>query len=268
MSAYTLITGCDSGIGQALRDQFLLAGEPLICTYLDLSHTTAHPLEHSIQLDLSKSESVNNCIAKLIQLAHSHGIAGMICNAGISYLGPVEDLDMNEFRRVFEVNVFAALQIIQKLIPGIRGVKGRIMLVGSRAGKIPLPYFSAYSASKSAIETLADSLRRELGPVGVHVILARPGAVKTPIWQRGIDQDISFVGAVYKNRMVSLRDAVASRVHYSPPDAAKRMYRMYKKKHPPSHFYVSNFPLKDKLMSLLPSKLVDRVLVKLQKGSP
>lgn len=124
-------------------------------------------------------------------------LTGLVNNAGIAVSGPVLELAADEFRRQMEVNFIGpiiATQAFGPLLgsdPALKGPKGRIVMISSVAGKNGNPMTSAYSASKHAIEGLSESLRRELMLFGIDVIIIAPGAVKTPIWSKAEEVDIS-----------------------------------------------------------------------------
>src|SRR5277367_3657198 len=124
-------------------------------------------------------------------------LAGLVNNAGIAVPGPVLELSADEFRRQMDVNVIGpiiATQAFGPLLgsdPSLKGPKGRIVMISSVAGKNGNPFSSAYSASKHAIEGLSESLRRELMLFGIDVIIVAPGAVKTPIWSKAEEVDVS-----------------------------------------------------------------------------
>src|ERR1700712_2779780 len=128
-------------------------------------------------------------------------LAGLVNNAGIAVAGPVLELPADEFRRQMEVNVIGpviATQAFGPLLgadPSLQGRKGRIVMISSVAGKNGNPLMSAYSTSKHAVEGLSESLRREMMLFGIDVIIVAPGAVKTPIWAKAEEVDVSG----YKN---------------------------------------------------------------------
>ena len=153
-------------------------------------------------------------------------LAGLVNNAGIAVSGPVLELAADEFRRQMEVNFIGpiiATQAFGPLLgsdPALKGPKGRIVMISSVAGKNGNPMTSAYSASKHAIEGLSESLRRELMLFGIDVIIIAPGAVKTPIWSKAEEVDISpyknspYLPALEKIRAFMLapwRDRIAGR---------------------------------------------------------
>jgi len=124
-------------------------------------------------------------------------LSGLVNNAGIAVAGPVLELSADEFRRQMDVNVIGpiiATQAFGPLLgsdPSLKGPKGRIVMVSSVAGRNGNPLMSAYSASKHAIEGLSESLRREMMLFGIDVIIVAPGAVKTPIWSKAEEVDLS-----------------------------------------------------------------------------
>jgi NAD(P)-dependent dehydrogenase (short-subunit alcohol dehydrogenase family) len=106
-------------------------------------------------------------------------------NAGIAVSGPIEFIPLDELRQQLEVNLVGQVAVIQAFMPNIREAKGRVVNVSSIGGKIALPLVGPYAASKFGLEAVSDALRRELRPWGIHVSLIEPGAVVTPIWERG-----------------------------------------------------------------------------------
>ncbi len=115
----------------------------------------------------------------------------------IAVAGPVLELAADEFRRQMDVNVIGPIIATQAFGPllgadsSLKGKPGRIVMISSVAGKNGNPLASAYSASKHAIEGLSESLRREMMLFGIDVIIVAPGAVKTPIWSKADDVDVS-----------------------------------------------------------------------------
>jgi NAD(P)-dependent dehydrogenase (short-subunit alcohol dehydrogenase family) len=97
---------------------------------------------------------------------------------------PLEFIPLQELRRQLEVNVIGQIAVTQAFLPHLRRSQGRVVFVGSIAGKSALPFLGAYAASKHALEALADSLRIELRPFGVAVSLVEPGTIRTPIWKK------------------------------------------------------------------------------------
>ncbi len=101
---------------------------------------------------------------------------------------PLEFIPLDELRRQLEVNVVGQVAVTQAFLPQLRRSRGRIVFVGSIAGRSALPFLGAYAASKHALEALADTLRVELRPFGIDVSLVEPGTIRTPIWEKSAER--------------------------------------------------------------------------------
>jgi NAD(P)-dependent dehydrogenase (short-subunit alcohol dehydrogenase family) len=165
-----LVTGASSGIGRATAIGLAARGFTVYAG-------TRRPLDYGgvTPVDLDVTQAVDH----LGELE----LDGLVNNAGLAVIGPLEFLALDELRRQLEVNAVGQLAVIQACLPALRRSGGRIVNVSSISGRVALPLFGPYAASKFALEALSDALRRELrGAVGVSLI--EPGAVATPIWQR------------------------------------------------------------------------------------
>lgn len=137
-------------------------------------------------LDVTKHDSnVNAAKAiKKIEKDRSLSLIGVVHNAGISRLMPLENEKLDDIRAVMETNLFGVIDLTQQLLEQLRASKGRIVMISSLAGKIVRPMSGAYSASKFALEAISDALRRELGHMGISVSVVQPAYVKTPIFEK------------------------------------------------------------------------------------
>jgi NAD(P)-dependent dehydrogenase (short-subunit alcohol dehydrogenase family) len=171
-----LVTGASSGIGAACAARLarsrwrVLAG---VRREGDAPEGTEEVL-----LDVTNEQQIGEAAARVDELQ------GLVNNAGVAVAGPLEFLPIEEFRAQLEVNVTGQVAVTQALIPALRRGRGRIVFVGSIAGKSALPFLGAYAASKHALEAIADSLRVELEPWRIGVTIVEPGTIKTPIWTR------------------------------------------------------------------------------------
>jgi NAD(P)-dependent dehydrogenase (short-subunit alcohol dehydrogenase family) len=170
-----LVTGASSGIGRAAA---LALSQRGFTVYAGARGPIDYEGVTRVELDVTNPDHV--------EALRELPIDGLVNNAGIAVIGPLEYLPLDELRRQFEVNTIGQLAVTQACLPALRQARGRIVNVSSIAGRVALPLYGPYSASKFALEALNDTLRRELrGAVGVSVI--QPGAVVTPIWQRTLD---------------------------------------------------------------------------------
>ena len=152
-------------------------------------------------LDVTNEAAVLAAAREVRAALKGETLTGLVNNAGIAVAGPVLELAADEFRRQMDVNVIGPIistQAFGPLLgsdPSLKGPKGRVVMISSVAGRSGNPLMAAYSASKHAIEGLSESLRREMMLFGIEVVIIAPGAVKTPIWSKAEEVDISS----YKN---------------------------------------------------------------------
>lgn len=188
---YVLVTGASSGIGEACARHLADLGFNVFAGVRnprDGERIAGDRIEPAI-IDVTDDASVASAAEQIRGAVSNGGLAGLVNNAGIAVAGPLEFVEVADFQRQLEVNVTGVLRATQAMLPLIRaGGRGRIVNISSIGGRVALPLVGPYNASKFALEGLSDSLRRELRPWGIHVALIEPGAVATPIWDKGIDQ--------------------------------------------------------------------------------
>jgi NAD(P)-dependent dehydrogenase (short-subunit alcohol dehydrogenase family) len=177
-----LITGASSGIGRATAIHLadagfrVFAGDPPGGAAADFE---AREVEE-VALDVTDADSVAAAAERVSSAVGSAGLQGVVNNAGIGTMGPLEYLSIDQVRRIFDVNVFGALAVTQALLPAIREGSGRIVMIASVVAHLPLPFGSPVSASKAALESFSDSLRRELHSWEIPVVQVEPGSIHTP----------------------------------------------------------------------------------------
>ena len=187
MTKVALVTGSSSGIGYETslllaRNQFvtyasmrnLKKGDEL----MKIASQETIPLK-VIELDVDDHVSVNDAIDTILK--ENSRIDVLVNNAGYSIFGSLEELSLEDIKEEFETNFFGAVRAAKAVIPAMRKQSsGTIVNVSSIGGKVGLlPYFTAFHASKFALEGYTESLRQELVEFGINVILIEPGAVGT-----------------------------------------------------------------------------------------
>jgi len=196
---------------------------------------------------------------------------GLVNNAGIAVAGPVLELAADEFRRQMDVNVIGpiiATQAFGPLLgsdPSLKGPKGRIVMISSVAGKNGNPLMSAYSASKHAIEGLSESLRREMMLFGIDVIIIAPGAVKTPIWSKAEEVDISpyknspFFPALERMRKFMLQLGASG---LPAQKIAERIADALTSVRPKVRYQITPDPMQRLMTAVLPKRMVDKIIAR------
>ena len=183
MAKAVLVTGASTGIGEATARRLKRAGWDVFAAArkdADLERLRSEGLM-PLKLDVTDAGSIASAKGEL----EGRGLDGLVNNAGVAVSGPMEFIPLDELRHQLEVNLVGQVAVIQAFLPNVREANGRIVNVSSIGGKIALPLVGPYAASKFGLEAVSDSLRRELRPWGIHVALIEPGAVTTPIWERG-----------------------------------------------------------------------------------
>jgi NAD(P)-dependent dehydrogenase (short-subunit alcohol dehydrogenase family) len=184
-----LITGASSGIGFACAEAAAKVGHIVYAGCRKESDAeklnTLHENIWPLTLDITKEAQINEAF-EFIKEKHGH-LDYLFNNAGVATLGPLEFIPLDEFRFQLEVNITAQLAVTQKMLPLLRKSSGaRILFTSSISGFFSKPVLGAYAASKHGLEGMADSLRIELAPWDIKVILLQPGIVKTSIREKSL----------------------------------------------------------------------------------
>src|SRR5690242_399236 len=201
-----VVTGASTGIGWATAKVLLARGFRVFGSVRKQADADRLKAEFGanftpLMFDVTDEAAVLAAARQVREALGGETLTGLVNNAGVAVAGPVLELSADEFRRQMDINVIGpviATQAFGPLLgsdPSLKGPKGRIVMISSVAGKNGNPFSAPYSASKHAVEGLSESLRRELMLFGIDVIIVAPGAVKTPIWSKAEEIDLS----VYKN---------------------------------------------------------------------
>ena len=180
-----LITGASSGFGEACARHLSTHGYHVYGTSRraawgpDGEHSSPENDPYQmIPMDVCDTASVRAGVDFVVKA--SERIDVVVCNAGFGLAGAVEDSDVEEVKGQFETNFFGTWRVCRAVLPHLRRQgAGYLVIVGSLAGLMGIPFQAAYSASKFALEGLAEALRMEVKPWGVHVVLIQPGDFRT-----------------------------------------------------------------------------------------
>ena len=268
MHQSVLITGASSGIGEecavhlAHKGFRVFAAARRIDKLKDLTVVGGGKIT-PVQMDVTDAAS----IAAAMALIKEEGVTlyGLVNNAGASAMGPVEKLPLDQWRALFETNVFGLVAVTQAVVPQMRAAgRGRIVNIGSLTGRIASPFQGAYAASKHAVEGLSDSLRRELVPHGVKVSVVRPGAIHTPFGAHETEMLSHYETDENYGDQVAAFKAWFARQHPGAPSpvvVAEAVHDALTAEKPHSR-YTAPFKMTYALAlrNLLPSALTDRIL--------
>lgn len=176
MTRTAIVTGASSGIGEACAVRLALAGWRVLAGVR--REGDAPEGTEEVLLDVTDAEQIRAAAERVDELD------GLVNNAGIALGSPLELVPVDQLRYQLEVNLVGQVAVTQALLPALRRSKGRIVFIGSIAGRSALPFLAPYAASKHALEAVADSLRLELKPFGISVSIVEPGSIRTAIWGR------------------------------------------------------------------------------------
>ncbi|GIG23636.1 short-chain dehydrogenase [Cellulomonas chitinilytica] len=187
-----VVTGASTGIGRAITAALVAARFHVWATVRRPEDAASLLAEHgdavtTLLVDITDEVAVH---AAGEQVRSAGPLYALVNNAGAALPGPLEHLPLDVLRRQLEVNLVAQLSVTQAMLPALRasrdaGRDARIVMIGSIGGRIAGPVLGAYNAAKFGVVGLTGSLRAELSPWGIRVLLVEPGAIATPIWSRG-----------------------------------------------------------------------------------
>ncbi len=271
-----LITGGTDGLGKAAAIRLAQHGYRVFATgrnaarrneLATLAAERKLPLE-TMEMDVCDDGSVERGVKEIYSRAGSIDV--LINNAGLGYYAVLEELTIDDVRAQFETNVFAVLRVTQKVLPGMRAAgRGRIINISSVAGRVALPLSGAYCGSKFALEAMSDSLRMELNPFGIDVVLIEPGYIPTGF------QDVAKGTSMHYHKNPSspyakiyagydeARKKMGFKPKYTPEDFADVALKAVSAKHPRTRYGVTHqAKLAAVARRLMTDRMLDRRMIK------
>ena len=189
-----LVTGSSSGFGLLISIKLAKAGFYVYATMRNLENKASllegaqnEKVEDSLeilQLDVTQPSSIQQAVNHIIN--SSGKVDVLVNNAGYAQAGFVEEISLDEWQKQFDTNFFGMVSMIREVVPFMREARsGRIINMSSISGLMGFPALTPYVSSKFALEGFSESLRYELAPFGIQVILMEPGSYQTNIWTKG-----------------------------------------------------------------------------------
>jgi NAD(P)-dependent dehydrogenase (short-subunit alcohol dehydrogenase family) len=185
-----IVTGASTGIGKATALHLERLGFNVFATVRNERDSQALCSEASgriipLLMDVTDQNTIDRAKEHVSRVVGNVGLAGLVNNAGVGFLSPLEFVPLEELRWLFEVNFFGLLSVTQSFLPLLRQRRGRIVNISSTASIFVAPFHGPYSTSKLGVNGLSDALRLELKPHGVQVSVVVCGSIKTPMWEKG-----------------------------------------------------------------------------------
>ena len=275
-SPSVVVTGASTGIGWAVAQVLTQSGfhvfgsvrkeadaERLITAFGD----KVTPL----LFDVTDEVAVRMAARKVEAALDGRPLAGLVNNAGVAVAGPLLHLPIEEWRKQLEVNLTGVVIATQAFAPlvGARtpagGKPGRIVNIGSVGGRNANPFMAPYCTTKFGLEGMSESLRRELLPFGVDVIVVAPGAVATPIWDKADETDTAaYANTVYAPALERLRAYMLSigKSGLPPERIGEAVHTALTTARPKVRYTVSPDPFQVFMTQVLPKRTLDKIVGK------
>ena len=270
-----VVTGASTGIGAACALDCAGRGMTVFAGVRDPRAGEAlaakgGPSIIPIMLDVTDEPSIARSVEVVQRAVGAAGLGGLVNNAGIVIGSPLEVIPLSQLRKQLEVNVIGQIAVTQAFLPLLRRARGRIVNMGSIAGRGTIPLLGPYSASKYALEALTDALRMELRPWGIQVSIIEPGAIATPIWDKSTKEAENLEAsaseeakALYGEAVIRIREAIAQAAQRAiPPDAVvQAVHHALTAARPRTRYLVgTDAKLRAWMVKWLPDRVQDRLL--------
>jgi NAD(P)-dependent dehydrogenase (short-subunit alcohol dehydrogenase family) len=188
MRELAVVTGASTGIGVATARELARQGFHVLAGVRrdpDADAIRGQGIEPLI-IDITNPNHIDALATRVRGDSQGRPVRALVNNAAVGVNVPFEAFAIEEWRRLFEVNLFGHVAVTQALLPALIRSKGRVVNISSVGGKVAMATYGPYAATKFALEAVSDSLRREMAPVGVEVVVVEPGAVRTNMPGRAI----------------------------------------------------------------------------------
>jgi NAD(P)-dependent dehydrogenase (short-subunit alcohol dehydrogenase family) len=272
-----LVTGAARGIGRATVLRLAAGGWDVIAGVRNADDgaplAQANPGRiTAVTLDVTDDDQVASLDASL-----PARLDAVVNNAGVFVGGPVEAIPLAELRRQLEINVVGQAAVTRAVLPRLRASRGRVVFVSSVSGRLATPMFGAYSASKFALEGMADALRLELAPWGVRVSVVEPAQTDTDLWRQA-DQDFDSAIAtlspehrtLYAKHLTGFRKTIPKSQKVARPveAVAETIERALTQRRPRARYVVGTSTRAQVLVAQLTPTPVRDVLLRAGGGVP
>ncbi len=217
-----VVTGASTGIGAATARELARRGFHVLAGVrrgTDADALRATNLE-PIMLDITNEAEIAALVKHIADDPERRPLRALVNNAGIGVNAPIEALPLSEWRRLFDVNLFGHVAIMQALLPALIESCGTVVNISSVGGKVAMATYGPYAGSKFALEAVSDALRREVEPLGVKVIVVEPGAVTTEMLGRVAvtgERIISGMTTEQRGRYATLMHSVIAQAQAAIP---------------------------------------------------
>lgn len=267
-----VITGASAGIGAATARELARRGFHVLAGVrrdIDADAIRASGIE-PVLLDITDSLGIAALVRRIAEDPERRPLRALVNNAGMAVNAPLETYPLPDWRRLFEVNLFGHVAMMQALLPALLKSGGTVVNISSIVGKVAMAAYGPYAATKFALEAISDSLRREVEPLGMKVVVIEPGAVTTGMLGR-VDvagqRVIDDMTTEQRGRYEDLMQAIISQAQASvpggaaPEEAARVIANAITSQRPRTRYTVGRYTaMLARLVSFMPDRMMDRML--------
>jgi len=272
-----VVTGVSSGIGRQIARDLIAQGYRVFGSVRKAADSEDVTAELGAQFtplifDVTDRAAVDAAAAQVDAELKGEKLAGLVNNAGIAVIGPIQNLSPEQFQTQFDVNlmgVFHATQAFLDLLgadTSRTGEAGKIINISSISGAIGMPFMGAYNMSKFGLEGFSEALRRELIMFGIDVVVVAPGPVKTPIWEKFDNAALikSLGNSAFAKplaRMLGFSQAMEES-GYEPDVISHRVLDILRSHKPKTHYTHDAQWMQNGLLARLPKRMADKMIAK------
>jgi NAD(P)-dependent dehydrogenase (short-subunit alcohol dehydrogenase family) len=272
-----VITGASTGIGYGMAKVLIANGYRVFGSVrksedADRLSSELGPNLVPLIFDVTDRPAIDQAKAQVEDALGGEPLAGLVNNAGVAVSGPLLHIDPADLRRQLEINVVGMLHTTQVFAPllaegeGRKGAPGKVINISSVAGKRAMPFIGPYAISKHGVEAFSHSLRRELLPFGVDVVIIGPGAVETPIWDKAEGEDIEpYRDTIYYPILQSFIDYMleSGRKGLPTEQLGNLALKIFESDRPKTRYPIVPNYIQDWLLPrFMPDRMVDKVIGK------
>lgn len=271
-----VITGVSTGIGYAATAELLNKGYKVFGSVR--SESDANRLQRlwgdsffPLIFDVNDDAAVRQSFGLVKDALKGETLTALINNAGIAHSGPIQFFSLESMKEQLDINVIGVLRTTQVFLPLLGGIKekvsnpGKVINISSVSGIITTPFMGPYCASKFALESLSDAMRREFSVYGIKVVVVQPGPVKTEIWRKAKEQVDEYPDNIFSPLLANRSEIVDRRSRNALPveKVAILLREIIENKKPGDRYLITANKFLILLARKLPIWLQDRLLIKM-----
>lgn len=251
-----IITGISSGLGKSMAEAVMSSGDFVIGTFRKEEQVRAFNEKHidsgfAYQLDLSNEQAIVSFISSVVERFQKIDV--LINNAGVGFIGAIEETSQEETRKIFETNFFGTLKLTREVLPVFRKQKsGHIIQISSHGGIKAFAGFGMYNASKFALEGFSEALAQEVTPLGIKLTIVQPGPFRTEFASASLGEAKTVIEdyAETAGKFRNMLKGVHGKQEGDPDKAARAIINLVNMDQPPLRLPLGTVPLKTIQMKL------------------